>query len=50
MIGSGGTWLLASLAMITVTLVATDEHPTPPDGALLIPYVVPLGLLLLGLA
>jgi hypothetical protein len=45
---SGATMLLASLAMVTVTLVSTDEHPTPPDGALLIPYVVPLALILLG--
>jgi len=48
-IASGGMALLASLAMITVTLVSTDEHPAPPDGALLIPYVVPLGILLLAL-
>jgi hypothetical protein len=42
--------LIGSLAMVTVTLVATDEHPAPPDGALLIPYVVPFALLALGLA
>jgi hypothetical protein len=45
---SAGMLLLGSLAMVTVTLVATEEHPTPPDGALLIPYVVPLALFLLG--
>lgn len=49
MLGSSAAFLVASLAMVTVTLVSTDEHPAPPDGALLIPYVVPLGLALLGL-
>lgn len=49
MLGSAVAFLLASLAMVTVTLVSTDEHPGPPDGALLIPYVVPLAVLLLGL-
>ena len=49
MVGSAVAFLLASLAMVTVTLVSTDEHPGPPDGALLIPYVVPLGVSLLGL-
>ena len=28
---------------------STEEHPSPPDGGLLIPYLVPLALLLLGL-
>jgi hypothetical protein len=49
MVGSATALVLTSLAMVTVTLVSTEEHPTPPDGALLIPYVVPLGILLLGL-
>ena len=35
--------------MVTVTLVSTEEHPAPPDGALLIPYVVPFAILMLGL-
>jgi hypothetical protein len=48
-VGSACTLVIASLAMVTVTLVSTEEHPTPPDGALLIPYLVPLGLALLGL-
>jgi hypothetical protein len=48
MLGSASTLLIASLAMVTVTLVSTDEHPAPPDGALLIPYVVPLAIFLLG--
>lgn len=49
MLGSAIMILLASLAMVTVTLVSTEEDPTPPDGALLIPYVVPASLVLLGL-
>ena len=48
MLGAGTMLLLASLAMVTVTLVSSEEHPTPPDGALLIPYVVPLAIVLLG--
>jgi len=46
---SGGAMLLASLAMVTVTLVSTETNETPPDGALLIPYVVPFGLLALAI-
>ena len=46
---ASATMLLASLAMVTVTLVATDEHPSPPDGALLVPYLVPASLLALAL-
>lgn len=48
MLGSGASMLVASLAMVTVTLVAMDENPSPADGALLIPYVVPFALFLLG--
>lgn len=46
---SGGAMLLASLAMVTVTLVSTEDNPSPPDGALLLPYVVPLALIALAL-
>jgi hypothetical protein len=48
-VASAGLLLIASLAMVTVTLVATEENPTPPDGALVIPYVVPMACALLGL-
>ena len=41
---AGGAMLVASLAMVTVTLVSTEDNPSPPDGALLLPYVVPLAL------
>ena len=41
---SGGAMLLTSLAMVTVTLVSTETNETPPDGALLIPWVVPIAL------
>ncbi len=46
---AGGPMLLMALAMVTVALTATDEHPAPPDGARLLPYLVPLSLLILGL-
>lgn len=49
MIGSASMLLVASVAMVTVTLVSTEESSTPPDGALVIPYIVPLALALLGL-
>lgn len=49
MVASAAGLVLASLAMVTVTLVSTEEHPGPPDGALLIPYVVPFAVLCLGL-
>lgn len=49
MVGSATVLVLASLAMVTVTLVSLEEHPSPADGALLIPYLVPLAILLLGL-
>ena len=49
---SAGFMLLASLAMVTVTLVSTENNETPPDGSLLIPWVVPIALasLAIGLA
>ncbi len=43
---SGGALLLLALAMVTVTLASTGESPTPPDGVLLVPYLVPASLLL----
>lgn len=49
MIGSAFLFLLTALAMVTVALVATDENPTPPDGARLVPFTVPLAVILLGL-
>lgn len=50
MVGSASMLLVASIAMVTITLVSTEEQPTPPDGALILPYVVPLALLLLGVS
>lgn len=49
MIGSGFVFLIALLVMVTIALVATDEDPAPPDGARLIPYLLPAALALLGL-
>lgn len=48
-VGSGAALLLLSLAMVTVTLASTGENPEPPDGALLVPYLAPAALLMLGL-
>jgi hypothetical protein len=45
---SAAALVITSLAMVTVTLVSTDEHPGPPDGALLIPYVLPFAVLAIG--
>lgn len=49
MLASAGAMVIASLAMVTVTLVSTEGNPSPPDGALLIPYVIPFALLSLAL-
>ena len=46
---SGAALLLLSLAMVTVTLASTGDNPTPPDGALLVPFLAPAVLALLGL-
>lgn len=50
MVVSSGAMLLTSLAMVTVALVATDEHPAKPDGVLLLPYLLPLAALTLGIS
>jgi hypothetical protein len=47
MLTSAGAMVIASLAMVTVTLVSTEEQPGPADGALIIPYVVPFAVLAL---
>jgi hypothetical protein len=49
---SAGAMLVASLAMFTVTLVSTESNEMPPDGSLLIPWIIPFSLaaLALGLA
>jgi hypothetical protein len=49
MLGAAALLLVASLAMVTVTLVSLDEHPLHPDGALLIPYAMPFAILFIGL-
>jgi serine/threonine protein kinase len=48
-VAAGGTILLIALAMVTVTLASTGENPTPPDGALLVPYLFPAAVLMLAL-
>lgn len=47
-LGAAFATLATSLAMVTVTLVSTEENPMPPDGARLVPYTLPLALLLVG--
>jgi hypothetical protein len=49
LVGSAALMTLLALAMVTVTLASTGENPTPPDGALLVPYLFPAALLLLAL-
>jgi hypothetical protein len=49
LVGSAGAMSITSLALVTVTLVATEENPSPPDGARLVPYALPLAVALLGL-
>ena len=48
-VAAGGTILLLALAMVTVTLASTGENPTPPDGALLVPYLFPAALLMVAI-
>ncbi len=50
MVASSAVMFLVSLAMVTVVLAASPSNPVPPDGARLIPYMVPLALLISGLA
>lgn len=46
---SGAALMFLALAMVTVTLSASEESETPPDGALLVPYLLPAAVLLLAL-
>ena len=48
-VAAGGVVLLLALAMVTVTLASTGENPTPPDGALLVPYLFPAAVLMLAI-
>ena len=51
-VGAGGLMLLVAIAMVTVTLGSTGENSVPPDGGLLVPYLLPASVLFsaLGLA
>lgn|GEM_PF-2774376 len=51
-VGAGGLMLLLAIAMVTVTLGSTGENSVPPDGGLLVPYLLPASVLFsaLGLA
>jgi hypothetical protein len=48
-VAAGGATLLLAIAMITVTLGSTGENSVPPDGGLLVPYLLPLAVLLVSL-
>ena len=48
-VAAGGTALLLAIAMVTVTLGSTGENSVPPDGGLLVPYLLPATVLLLSL-
>ncbi len=45
-VSAGGLMLLLAIAMVTVTLGSTGEN-VPPDGGLLVPYLLPASVLLL---
>ncbi len=49
MLVSAAALVITMLAMVTVALVSTEEHPGPADGALVVPYVIPFALMMLGL-
>jgi hypothetical protein len=48
-VAAGGVTLLLAIAMITVTLGSTGENSVPPDGGLLVPYLLPLAIVLVAL-
>ena len=47
-VSAGGLTLLLAIAMVTVTLGSTGEN-VPPDGGLLVPYLLPSAILLVSL-
>ena len=46
---AGGLMLIESLGMVTVALASSGESGVPPDGALLVPWLTPAFLVLIGL-
>lgn len=50
LIASAIVLLLAMLGMLTVALAATEENPLPPDGALVVPFLIPAALAFMALA
>lgn len=48
-VSAGGLTLLIAIAMVTVTLGSTGENNVPPDGGLLVPYLLPAAVLLVSL-
>ncbi len=49
LVGAAAVVMLLALAMVTVTLASSGEHGPPPDGALLVPWLAPLAMLLGGI-
>lgn len=48
-VAAGGLALLLAIAMVTVALGSTGENSVPPDGGLLVPYLLPATVLLFSL-
>lgn len=48
-VASAAVLLFMALAMVTVALASTGENSAPPDGALLLPYMIPAFVALFGL-
>lgn len=48
-VAAGGVMLLESLGMVTVALTSSGADGAPPDGALLVPWLTPTFLALVGL-
>ena len=48
-VASGGLMLLLAIAMVTVALGSSGENSVPPDGGLLVPYLLPASVLVLSL-
>lgn len=48
-VASAAVLFFMALAMVTVALASTGENSAPPDGALLLPYMIPAFVALFGL-
>jgi hypothetical protein len=48
-VASAAAMFLAAIAMVTAALGSGPENTTPPDGVLLMPYLIPVGFIGVGL-